>query len=105
MKRRLICIIFLLALLTFTTSCSNQVLRITIVVPPILVPYYEWLQEYPGRHPPSQITPVPSKPVLHGYQWLIKNNRNTTAINHISLKINHADINYNRSQVLKEKTK
>ncbi|MCJ7702783.1 MAG: hypothetical protein MUO62_14465 [Anaerolineales bacterium] len=68
MKRRLICHIILLALLAFTTSCSSQVLRITIVVPPILVPYYEWLEEYPGWHPAPQMTPAPSEPVLNGYK-------------------------------------
>jgi len=50
---RLLLFILLISIALFTSSC-NQILKVDIVIPRELIPYYEWLLSFPGLHPPSE---------------------------------------------------
>lgn len=47
--RKLILALIIAALL-LTSNC-NRILQITIVLPPTLIPYYEWFIDFPGWQP------------------------------------------------------
>ena len=44
---RKVIIIIVLATLMLATGC-NQILQVSIILPSFLVPYYEWLTNFPG---------------------------------------------------------
>jgi len=40
--------------ITLTSSSCNQILKVEIVIPPKLIPYYDWLLSFPGLLTPSE---------------------------------------------------
>ena len=51
MKRMLLILSILFFVILLIIAYSDQVIRITIVLPNELVPYYEWLIDFPGWRP------------------------------------------------------
>jgi len=57
MMKQLILLIIVLALLLLVADNERTTVQVTIVVPPELVPYFEWLVRFPGWHPPKDEPP------------------------------------------------
>jgi hypothetical protein len=51
MKRSLLILSILFFVILLIIAFSDQVIRITIVLPKDFVPYYEWLIDFPGWQP------------------------------------------------------
>ena len=47
---------------------DDQMIVITIVIPRNLIPYYDWLMDFPGWKVPQQPEPLPAVPTYYGYQ-------------------------------------
>jgi len=62
MIKQLILLIMILAL-SLLASENNQIIQVIIVVPPELVPYFEWLFSFPGWQPQENIEPT-QQPIL-----------------------------------------
>jgi len=62
MMKQLILLILIVALLLLATE-ANQIIQVIIVVPPELVPYYEWLFSFPGWQQPENKHPT-QQPIL-----------------------------------------
>jgi len=50
---RFLLIILFISFALITSSC-NQILKVDIVIPRELIPYYEWLLSFPVLVPPSE---------------------------------------------------
>ena len=56
--KRIVLLLLLIAIVLVITSC-NQVVKVEIMIPPKLIPYYEWLLSFPG----IQTTPDDPQPL------------------------------------------
>jgi hypothetical protein len=63
-------VFFLLVLLIISLMApfDDQMIVITIVIPRNLIPYYDWLMEFPGWKVPQRPEPLPTIPTYYGYQ-------------------------------------
>ncbi len=64
-------IVLLLLILVATTGC-DRVLQVKIVIPPVLVPYYDWLIKYPGPNEHPEESP-PERNWLEHNAWIMNN--------------------------------
>jgi len=53
MIKHFLLLIWILALLLLATD-ETQIVQVTIILPPDLLPYYEWLRQFPGWQPPQE---------------------------------------------------
>jgi len=78
MIKQLFLLIIVLALLLLSVG-EDQIIQVIVILPPALVPYYEWLLDFPGGQPlqnePSNMQPA-------GLQACNSNQRN----NHSAVK-------------------
>ena len=58
MIKHFLLLILILALLLLAIE-ENQIVQVTIVLPPDLLPYYDWLQHFPGWQPPQEKPNIP----------------------------------------------
>ena len=64
----LLLVLILLFVIILLLSIQEQAtISITIVIPSKLIPYYDWLMDFPGWRNPGQIPPPYVKPVLDSY--------------------------------------
>jgi hypothetical protein len=73
MRRTLIyhLLVFLLLVLLIvfvSLPFDDQMIVITIVIPRNLIPYYDWLLNFPGWKVPHQSEPLPTIPTYYGCQ-------------------------------------
>jgi hypothetical protein len=73
MKRLIL--LLLLIMVALTASGCNKVVQITIVIPPTLVPYYQWLVEFPGWQSPILVPSTPTPTGVQGYQTVTPRNQ------------------------------
>ena len=48
--KRILLLLLLVSIILITSSC-NQILKVEIMIPSKLIPYYDWLLYFPGLHP------------------------------------------------------
>ena len=66
MGKQLILILLAFGLLMLASN-ESQIIQVVIVVPPELVPYYEWLLSFPGWMQPDE-KPPSNQPVRNSYK-------------------------------------
>ena len=65
----LILFLLLVLLIGFVSlPFDDQMIVITIVIPRNLIPYYDWLLNFPGWKAPQQPEPLPPIPTYYGYR-------------------------------------
>jgi hypothetical protein len=89
MKRFLILFLALFLLTVLSIACEGPIISVKIIIPMKLIPYYDWLLEFPGWHFDPQESPPPTDPVPGKFQV---NNSGDSAINQAIRNIHYNQI-------------
>ena len=64
----LVFLLLVLLIIFVSLPFDDQMVVITIVIPRNLIPYYEWLLNFPGWTVPLQTEPLQTIPTYYSYQ-------------------------------------